>query len=44
MLVHVPNKSTFFSPMQTEPIKIRDKLFEGIDKDYNVSPSEQVLL
>jgi len=23
--------------MQTDPINIREKLFQGIDKDYNVS-------
>ena len=37
MLVELPNKPTFFSPMQTDPINIREKLFQGIDKEYNVS-------
>jgi len=37
MLVELPNKSTFFSPMQTDPINIREKLFQGIDKEYNVT-------
>merc|ERR1719158_2320062 len=37
MLVELPNKSTFFSPMQTDPLNIREKLFQGIDRDYNVT-------
>jgi len=37
MLVELPNKSTFFSPMQKDPINIREKLFQGIDKEYNVT-------
>ena len=32
MLVELPNKSTFFSPMQTDPLNIREKLFQGIDR------------
>jgi len=37
MLVQVPNKSTFFGPMQQDPLIIREKLFQGIDRDYNVT-------
>ena len=37
MLVQVPNKSTLFGPMQTDPASIREKLFTGIDGEYNVS-------
>ena len=37
MLVQVSNKSTFFGPMQQDPLIIREKLFQGIDRDYNVS-------
>jgi len=36
MLVEVPNKSTLFGPMQQDPSSIREKLFRGIDGDYNV--------
>ena len=36
MLVQVPNKSTLFGPMQTDPASIREKLFTGIDGEYNV--------
>jgi len=37
MLVQVSNKSTFFGPMQQDPLIIREKLFQGIDRDYNVT-------
>ena len=37
MLVTVPNKSTFLGPMQLDPTIIREKLFRGIDEEYNVS-------
>jgi len=37
MLVQVPNKSTFLGPMQQDPLIIREKLFTGIDGDYNVT-------
>ena len=37
MLVEVRKNSTLFSPMQTDPLNIRERLFQGIDKDYNVS-------
>ena len=37
MLVEVRNNSTFFSHMQRDPSKISEKLFQGIDQDYNVS-------
>ena len=37
MLVEVRNNSTFFSHMQRDPSKISEKLFQGIDRDYNVS-------
>lgn len=37
MLVQVPNKSTFLGPMQLDPLIIREKLFQGIDGDYNVT-------
>ena len=37
MLVEVRKNSTFFSPMQTDPCNFREKLFQGIDQDYNVS-------
>jgi len=37
MLVQVPNNSTFFSPMQQDPLIIREKLFQGIDREYNVT-------
>ena len=38
MLVTLPNKNPFFSsPMPKNPKSLRERLFEGIDKDYNVS-------
>lgn len=38
MLVTLPNKNPFFSsPMPKNPKYIRERLFEGIDKDYNVT-------
>jgi len=37
MLVEVRKNSTFFSPMQTDPCNFREKLFQGIDQDYNVT-------
>jgi len=37
MLVQVSNKSTFFGPMQQDSLIIREKLFQGIDRDYNVT-------
>ena len=36
MLVQAPNKSTLFGSMQTDPASIRERLFTGIDGDYNV--------
>jgi len=37
MLVTLPNKNPFFSsPMPKNPKSLRERLFEGIDKDYNV--------
>lgn len=38
MLVTLPNKNPFFSsPMPKNPKYIRERLFQGIDKDYNVT-------
>jgi hypothetical protein len=37
MLVHAAEKSHFFGPMSLDPTLIREKLFQGIDGDYNVS-------
>jgi len=42
MLVQVPNKSTLFGPMQTDPASIREKLFTGIDGEYNVTDMDVV--
>jgi len=43
MLVQVSNKSTLFGPMQQDPLMIKDKLFQGIDGDYNVTNIEIVM-
>jgi len=43
MLVQVSNKSTLFGPMQQDPLMIKDKLFQGIDGEYNVTNIEIVM-
>jgi hypothetical protein len=37
MLFHVSEKTSLFGPMSLDPALIREKLFQGIDRDYNVS-------
>jgi len=37
MLVAVSNKSTILGPMQQNPLNIKERLFQGIDRDYNVT-------
>jgi len=43
MLVQAPNKSTLFGSMQTDPASIRERLFTGIDGDYNVIDMDVVV-
>lgn len=37
MLLHVSENSSLFGPMSLDPTLIREKLFQGIDRDYNVT-------
>lgn len=43
MLVQVSNKSSLFGPMQQELSMIKDRLFQGIDEEYNVTNIEIVM-